>query len=50
MVGGYAFNSPKTTDYDSRRIEFRLEFWELKEDKTRKQNETTENFGECRMK
>lgn len=50
MVGGYAFNSAKDTDYDSRRIELRLEFWELKEVRKQKVNPSSDNFGECRMK
>ena len=39
MVGGYSSNAPKGTDEESRRVEFKLEFWALGEkNKVEKKN------------
>lgn len=50
MVGGFAFNSGKTTEYDSRRIELRVEFWGLKEVKGDPPPDNSASFGDCQLK
>lgn len=50
MVGGFAFNSGKTTEYDSRRIELRVEFWGLNETKEDQHKINSVGFGDCQLK
>ena len=50
MVGGFAFNSGKTTEYDSRRIELRVEFWGLNEIKDDRPKINSVGFGDCQLK
>lgn len=47
MVGGYSSNSPKGTDEDSRRVEFKLEFWALdeKEKNTKRKSDSSNNLA-----
>ena len=59
MVGGYSSNAPKETDEDSRRVEFKLEFWALDEkiktahrDDLSSNNTTTlseQELGRCQL-
>lgn len=52
MVGGYSSNTPKDTLEESRRVEFRLEFWALNE-KEKPDNKAAapskQKLGECRL-
>lgn len=47
FVGGYSFNSAKSSDEASRRIELRLEFYGLDESKQPKPVQMSDNFGVC---
>lgn len=47
FVGGYSFNSAKSTDDESRRIELRLEFYGLDEGRQSKALQHSESFGVC---
>lgn len=49
LVGGYSFNSAKTTFEESRRIELRLEFLGVDERPVSVQAPTTANFGSCAL-
>ncbi len=51
LVGGFSFNSQKRSDEESRRAELKLEFWQLGDDKKRKEESSldlsSKNFGVC---
>jgi outer membrane protein OmpA-like peptidoglycan-associated protein len=47
FVGGYSFNSAKSNDDESRRIELRLEFYGLDEGKQSKSLQLSDSFGVC---
>lgn len=49
LVGGYSFNSAKASLEESRRIEFRLEFFGVGEKPPLKLNMPQGNFGTCSM-
>ncbi len=55
MVGGFSFNSAQKTAQESRRVEFRLDFWTLDEVKRGKPEEAQQEHllnvenGSCRM-
>lgn len=49
FVGGYSFNAAKDTDEESRRVEMRLEFLGIEEDRVRPP-EATGNFGDCALR
>lgn len=49
MIGGFAFNNPKDTEKESRRIEIRMEFWEVNEKKD-PPKDYNPPFGECSLK
>jgi outer membrane protein OmpA-like peptidoglycan-associated protein len=49
LVGGYSFNSAKPSLDESRRIEFRLEFYGLGERPTVNSNIPRGNFGACTL-
>jgi outer membrane protein OmpA-like peptidoglycan-associated protein len=48
LVGGYSFNAAKETDEESRRVEMRLEFLGVDEQRASAQK-LTGNFGECAL-
>ncbi len=50
LVGGYSFNSAKPSLEESRRIEFRLEFFGVKEEPPIKLNIPRGSFGTCSMR
>lgn len=47
LVGGYSFNSTKTSKEESRRVELKLEFWQLDEDQPTKPDLSSKEFGVC---
>ncbi|CAN1528831.1 Motility protein B, N-terminal domain containing protein [Burkholderiaceae bacterium] len=47
LVGGFAFNSSKATPEESRRVEMRLEFLGLNEERVKTSNTVRGNFGTC---
>lgn len=47
LVGGYSFNSTKTSKDESRRVELKLEFWQLDEDQPAKPDLSSKEFGVC---
>ncbi|CAM3679659.1 flagellar motor protein MotB [Polynucleobacter antarcticus] len=51
LVGGFSFNSQKRSDEESRRAELKLEFWQLGDDKKRREessiNLSGKDFGVC---
>ena len=47
LVGGYSFNSMKASKEESRRVELKLEFWALDEDKPVTPKITGKEFGSC---
>lgn len=49
LVGGYSFNSAKPTPGESRRIEFRLEFYTVGEKPVENVNIPRGNFGGCAL-
>lgn len=49
LVGGYSFNSAKTSLEESRRIELRLEFYGLEENHERAISPNMGDFGVCRI-
>ena len=49
LVGGYSFNSSKATLDESRRIELRLEFFGLEEERVQRRALHTGGFGVCRI-
>lgn len=49
LVGGYSFNSAKSTPEESRRIELRLEYYAIGEAPLKKVNIPRGNFGACAL-
>jgi len=49
LVGGYSFNSAKASLEESRRIELRLEFYQLDESRPALNDIPRGNFGVCRI-
>ena len=49
FVGGYSFNAAKDTDEESRRVEMRLEFLGIDEERAHPAD-ATGNFGECALR
>jgi flagellar motor protein MotB len=49
LVGGYSFNSAKKSLEESRRIELRLEYYELDEPRIKNEDISRGNFGTCRI-
>lgn len=49
MVGGYSFNAAKDTDEQSRRVEMRLEFLGIKEQRPTVEGIAPGNFGACAL-
>ena len=49
LVGGYSFNSAKASLEESRRIELRLEYYELDEPRISNEDDRRGNFGVCRI-
>jgi outer membrane protein OmpA-like peptidoglycan-associated protein len=47
LVGGFAFNSAKDTLEESRRVEMRLEFLGVGEERVESSNASAGNFGTC---
>ena len=49
LVGGYSFNAAKDTDEESRRVEMRMEFLGMGEQRASAMTQTG-NFGECALR
>ncbi|RON55947.1 OmpA/MotB family protein [Pseudomonas frederiksbergensis] len=49
LVGGYSFNSSRDSDEESRRVEMRIEFLGIGEQRAGA-DATSENFGECALR
>jgi flagellar motor protein MotB len=49
LVGGYSFNAAKDTDEESRRVEMRLEFLDMGEQRAGAMTQSG-NFGECALR
>jgi hypothetical protein len=49
LVGGYSFNAAKDSDEESRRVEMRIEFLGMGEQRA-SAGEASENFGECALR
>lgn len=47
LVGGYSFNSMKASKEESRRVEFKVDFWALDEDKSENEKTVDKEFGKC---
>lgn len=47
LVGGYSFNSMKTSKEASRRVELKLDFWQLDEDPKSNPEMADKEFGKC---
>lgn len=47
LVGGYSFNSMKASKEESRRVEFKVEFWGLDEEKPVIPAISDKEFGKC---
>lgn len=47
LVGGYSFNSMKESKEESRRVELKLEFWQLDEEQPIKPDLSDKEFGRC---
>ncbi len=47
LVGGFAFNSSKDTDQESRRVEMRIEFWGIDEKRAAPPQGAAGGFGTC---
>jgi outer membrane protein OmpA-like peptidoglycan-associated protein len=47
FVGGFAFNSYKNSDEESRRVEMRIEFWGIDDDRTSNPASQTSGLGTC---
>ncbi len=47
LVGGYSFNSMKTSKEASRRVELKVDFWSLDEDKEGLPDMNDKEFGRC---
>jgi flagellar motor protein MotB len=50
LVGGYAFNMEKQSPEESRRIELRLEFFGLEEDRPLVPDRDGAEFGRCQIR
>ena len=49
LVGGYSFNSAKKSLEESRRVELRLEYYELDEPRVKNEDIPRGSFGSCRI-
>jgi len=49
LVGGYSFNAAKDSDEESRRVEMRIEFLGMGEQRA-SAGDASENFGECALR
>lgn len=47
LVGGYSFNSMKTSKEASRRVELKVDFWAMDEDKEKSPTMDSKEFGQC---
>ena len=47
LVGGYSFNSMKNSKEESRRVELKVDFWALDEEKTTVPAISDKEFGKC---
>ncbi|MCG2593012.1 OmpA family protein [Ramlibacter sp. XY19] len=47
LVGGYSFNSMKASKEESRRVELRVDFWQLDETKDSAPDLSGTEFGQC---
>lgn len=47
LVGGYSFNSMKTSKDASRRVELKIDFWSLDEEKEAMPDMNGKEFGQC---
>lgn len=47
LVGGYSFNSIKASKEESRRVEFKIDFWALDEEKPAAPAISNKEFGTC---
>ncbi len=47
LVGGYSFNSMKASKEESRRVEFKVDFWALDENKPPAPDVSDKEFGKC---
>ena len=47
LVGGYSFNSIRASKEESRRVEFKVEFWALDEEKPAVPEISNKEFGAC---
>lgn len=47
LVGGYSFNSMKTSKDASRRVELKVDFWSLDEEKEATPDMNGKEFGQC---
>jgi outer membrane protein OmpA-like peptidoglycan-associated protein len=47
LVGGYSFNSMKASKEASRRVELKVDFWAIDEQKEPAQNIDAKEFGQC---
>lgn len=47
LVGGYSFNSMKASKEESRRVELKVEFWQLDEEHMTKTDLSNKEFGIC---
>lgn len=47
LVGGYSFNSIKGSKEESRRVEFKIDFWALDEKKPPAPDVSAKEFGKC---
>lgn len=50
LVGGYSFNAGKDSDEESRRVEMRIEFLGIGEQRAGAGAAASENFGECALR
>jgi outer membrane protein OmpA-like peptidoglycan-associated protein len=49
LASGYSFNSLRPSDTDSRRVEIRLEFWQLEEKRPPLRPAASQPYGRCRI-
>jgi outer membrane protein OmpA-like peptidoglycan-associated protein len=47
LVGGYSFNSMRASKEESRRVELRVDFWQLDETKESAPDLSDKEFGQC---
>lgn len=47
LVGGYSFNSTKALKEESRRVELRVDFWQLDEKRDDAPDQSGTEFGQC---